>query len=426
MKCIKCGKKIPKGVSKLCEDCQKKLLLNLKEEENEIPNKNKKVKYDDGNFTLFEKIFMVLCFIVILVSLTVTIYTVEKRKKEANRNLLSTTDTNLGSVVGNTMGNIRYYGYCAMQDEWIYYYAANEDFSKNRICKIKNNGSNKSIVYEDSESSIYSINVLNGYIYFTGILDGIYSSEDNIDNKIYRMKTDGSDLEVINDNNFSNESYYFYAVKDKIYFVGTDEFLYKMNLDGSNIEQITNFEISLLGVTEKYILYNKFDTIEDSLKEVTHICDLDGNNDRAALNNERLTHVNIENEVIYYLDSEGYICKTKIDSGKTEILRNEKSYLLNVYGNYAYFFDYVNNDTTTVGIYKIDLLNKNNEPELVKTLSKLSYYIDVVRDFANYLDSTDDRVTLNLLKTDGSLRNYQLFTYEIEDVQKVYGEPEEE
>ena len=30
MKCVKCGKKIPKGINKLCEDCQKQLIKDLK------------------------------------------------------------------------------------------------------------------------------------------------------------------------------------------------------------------------------------------------------------------------------------------------------------------------------------------------------------------------------------------------------------
>ena len=202
MKCVKCGKKIPKGISRLCEDCQKKLVKDLQKEENE--KKVVKKAIDSGTFSLQEKIFLIVCLVVIVFSLSVSAFTLIKKRIIVTKATLSTTDTLIGNTIGNTIGNIRYYGYCAMEDEWIYYFADNEDFSASRICKIKNNGSNRSIIFEQSDLSVYSINALNGYIYFTGITGGAYSTTDTLDNKIYRMKNDGSELEVINNNNFSN------------------------------------------------------------------------------------------------------------------------------------------------------------------------------------------------------------------------------
>ena len=406
MKCVKCGKKIPKGVNKLCEDCQKKLILDLQHED-ENPKKNVTTKkIDNGKFNTFEIIFVVICIIIIVTSIGVSSYELIKRKIKLNQDTFSTTNAYLGNRVGNTIANIRNYGYCAMDGDWIYYHADNDDFSMSRICKIKNNGVSKSIIYEDSDISIYSINALNGYIYFTGILSGEYSSADEIDNKIYRMKNDGSDLEVINDNNFSNLYYSFYAIDDKIYFVGTDNNIYKMNLDGTAIEKISDNQSGFLGVTEKYILFDKYETENENYTQETYIMNLDGSNARAVLPGKNLTNVNIENDYIYYINEDKYMCRTKIDSNEEEIVQAKTTYLLNVFNNYAYFFDYVSEDFA---------------PELIKSLTKISYYLDIVGDFANYLDSNNKYVSLNLLKTDGSLVNYQLYTYNINDIQQFFG-----
>lgn len=423
MKCVKCGKKIPKGEIKICKDCQNKLLEEIKNEEDII--KVKKKKEFTNKLEIWEKIFILICIIIIITSILVSTIILVKRKIAIDKANISTTDSMIGNTVGNTIANIRYYGFCAMQDNWIYYYTSNEDFSVGRICKIKEDGSNKSVIFEYSNMQIYSINALNGYIYFTGIIAGIYSDTDEIDNKIYRMKNDGSELEVINDNNFNNESYSIYAIKDKIYFVGTDFNIYRMNLDGSSIEKISDYQTGFLGVTEKYIIFDKWDSIEDEQIQVTYIMDLDGNNPRPVIEGENLRNVNIENDYVYYLDVNQYIYRTKIDSNTVEPIHLQKTYLLNIYNNYAYYFDYYDEENMTVGIYRIDLLDSLYTPELIKTLSKMSYYLDIVGDYANYIDSNNSSVIIHLLKTDGSLTNYNLFIYNVEDVKKYYNSIDE-
>ena len=417
MKCVKCGKKIQKSISKLCPECQKKLLKELKAEE----NKPKTVKLDDGKFSLGEKIFAIVCAIVIIVSLTVTSYTLIKRRIEVNKNSI-TNDNLLGKKIGNTIGNIRSYGYCAKEDDWIYYYAANEDFSKNRICRTKGNGASKSIIFEESNMEIYSLNAINGYIYFIGILAEPYSSNDEIDNKIYRMKNDGSNLEVINDNNFNDYSQCIYVIDDKIYFIGLDYNIYNMNLDGTDAKLVCETDSGFLGITDKYIIY---DYAKDESK-ATYIANLDGSNPRPIIKDKKLSFINVENDYIYYLNDDNNIYRTQIDSGVTECLLASEAYFLNVYNNYAYYFGYTNSDATTVALYRIAVNAEIPTPEILKTLSKTSYYLDIVGEYANFLDANDERVTLNLFKLDGSLDNLELFIYNNEDVRKYYNVEEEE
>ena len=366
-----------------------------------------------------EILFTIICILIVIGAIVVLSIVLIGKQKVVNQKAFSTTDTYIGNTVGNTIANIRYNGYCAMEDKWIYYYTSNDDFTKQCIYRIKNNGRGKKLLFEDN-IEIHSINALNGYIYFIGIIDGDYSSSDKIDNKIYRMKNNGSNLEVINDNSFNNNSYAIYAVKDKIYYIGIDYNIYKMNLDGTNPELVSKTGTGFLGVTEKYIIYDvPIEGEEESFE--TWIMDLDGNNAKVLIPGLKLTHVNIENDNVYYLEDDS-IFKININTGETKDVLYSGIYLLNVYNNYAYFFSYIDDREYRVGLYRMNLIEINSEAELLKTLGTTSYYLDVVRDYANFLDTTNNSVIVNLLKTDGSLKNFELFSYDKADVIKYYDE----
>ncbi len=225
------------------------------------------------------------------------------------------------------------------------------------------------------------------------------------------MKNDGSDVEVINNNLMSNSFNYLYVINDSIYFSGINDTIWKMDLDGNNMKEITgNYEVELLGVTDKYIVFDKYDNISDQNVQVTYIMDLDGNNQRPLIPGTKLSNISVENDYVYYIGPDQNIFRTKIDSNESELVANVKAYILNVYGNSAYYFAYTDSDTLQLGIWKIDLLDNSFTPELIRTL-RSSYYMDVVRGYANFLDVNSEYVSVNLFKTDGSLENIELFTY---------------
>ena len=128
---------------------------------------------------------------------------------------------NNGKKVGNTISNIQDYGYICSDGDYIYYQAIDEnDYDKIAIYRCKKNGDNKKILISGNWS-VYGLNVYKNYIYFVGInnSDDKYLEDDEIDNKIYRMKKNGKNLEIINDNNFYNESKEIYVVKNKVYYI---------------------------------------------------------------------------------------------------------------------------------------------------------------------------------------------------------------
>ncbi len=328
-------------------------------------------------------------------------------------------------TVGNTIGNIRNYGYSAYYKGKIYYVSPDADGKKIRINRVDKNGKNQKIILE-VEYNILSLNAYNDYLYFIGT-SSIESQEaeessnitDYVDNKIYKMKTDGTGLEVINDNEFSNDDYQIYVIKDRIYYIGTDYNIYYMDLNGSNRTQVNRNRSGFLGISDKYILYNDYpiatnvaereaNASQDSEQYITYIMDIDGNN-ISTFNGDRLYSVNVVGDYIYYTDSDKNICKVKADGSEKQVLIYTSAYNLNVSNNRIYYLNYkdeANNDYT-VSIFSCKLDGNDNKP--IHDMEAYSQFLDIVNNSALYIDSRDDKRQI-LLYNDKSKQEAVLYS----------------
>lgn len=252
------------------------------------------------------------------------------------------------------------------------------------------------------DMDVISINVYNGYLYFIGVSPDAYTEEDELNNKIYKMKTNGDKLTVINDNEFNNDCYEIYVIDGSIYYIGTDNNIYKMSLNGTDRTLVAENATGYLGVTEKYIIYN----VETSGAEdyTTYIMDIDGTNQRPILEGKRLYSVNIEKDYVYYTNVDKQICRTKIDSGEEELLVDTTAYNMNLKDNYIYFLNYKDaaNSDYTVCLYKVKTDGSEKEATSIKELDTYSSFINVVGDWVVYMDSNDSEGFINLVKNDGS------------------------
>lgn len=398
MNCTKCGKELSDGRRKICKECaeqEKKEKEELKAQKAaEKKNKEESKKATKGEEVIKEKdnssnpkdsklwILVVIIAIVLAIGLMVMLLT--------------------KNGVGNTIGNIRNYGYATINGNYIYYLAPNDDSTAVGIFKIKKDGSGepKQLYMEDMD--VVSINVYNGYIYFIGDNPNESTEEDKIDNKIYRMTTNGDNLTVINDNEFNNDCYEIYVVNGSIYYIGTDNNIYKMNLKGGNRTLVSDNQTGYLGVTDKYIIYNV--EVGDAADYTTCIMNLDGSNQRPIIDGERLYSVNISGDYVYYTNVDKKICKTKIDSGKSEVLLDTTAYNMNLYGDYIYFLNYkdIANEDYTVCLYKVKADGSEKEATKIKELDTYSSFINIIGDWVIYMDSNDTEGFINLVKTDGS------------------------
>ncbi len=404
MNCTKCGKEIPDGENKVCDECQAKVLEEIaNEEKSDVNNQEKTQKSEKGSNKGF--LVVIACVIIAIVALLIVF-------------IINNTNAN----EGNSIGNIRNYGYGTVSGNWIYYLAPNEDSSNVGIFKVKKDGSDKQQIFMNEGSNdqeIVSINVSGKYVYFIKIIQEAYNEDDQLDNKIYRMKIDGSDLQVINDNEINNDCYEIYVIDGAVYYIDTNANVAKMNLDGSNKSVVSENGTGYIGITKDYIIYNDLKD-ENSEEYVTYIMDINGQNQRPILQDKRLYSVNVENDYIYYTSEEKQICRTKIDSGEEEIISETEAYNLNVNNGYAYFYNYLDaeNDDLTVGLFRVNVesFGENNEPEKIKELESYSSFLNIVDDFILYMDSNDTAGFINLLKKDGSGDPIQLYYLNYEEL----------
>lgn len=149
---------------------------------------------------------------------------------------------------GNSNGNIQNGGLVTVEDGW-YYYAQPTDSGEN-LYKM----SSDSIIRQTlSTDSPRNINVKNGWLYYTNSWDWSNTG----DGKIYRMKTDGSEREVISQIGAT----YLVMDENTLYFSSNGNGLelepgvYKMDLNGDNLTLLDPGQSKFLNIIDEDLFY---------------------------------------------------------------------------------------------------------------------------------------------------------------------------
>ena len=333
---------------------------------------------------------------------------------------------NFSSHVGAEIGNVRNFGYSCTDGKHIYFLAPNADATEEIIYKANKDGTNIVELYNvGPDDNILSINVYDNYLYYVSTKDNPEDPEDDYYNVIYRLKTNGkSEPEILNENEFNNQCYEIYVINGRIYYIGEDSNIYKMNLDGSHRTLVSDNKTGYLGINEDYIVYNVI-VNEETLECETHIMNLDGSNDQALIKGRRLYSISIKDDYVYYTNSDKKIYRTKIGSGLDELVCDTQAYNLNLSGDYIYFFTYMDSTASdfSVGLFRVKA-DVNQEPELVRQLEAYSQFLNVLGNYVMYVDTNDVESYINLVATD---RDYEQLLYrheyQEETVEAVEQEP---
>lgn len=142
------------------------------------------------------------------------------------------------NTVGNTPNNLgRNRGFVAKQADWLYFSEGN---AYRVLMKMKTDGSQKQLIAENSHGFEY-INVIGDWIYYCG-------------NGIWRIRTDGSHRELIS----SLNARHLHVIGNMAYFsVETIGYtIYKMNLDTQKTTTLkSNVAYSPINVINDHLLY---------------------------------------------------------------------------------------------------------------------------------------------------------------------------
>lgn len=302
--------------------------------------------------------------------------------------------SNLLSInqIGNSVGNIINCGYSAEKDGYIYYVSPSEDMNTTNINKVKVGTTEYQTLYNGSYD-IRALNIVRNKIYFISIAADD-SFDDRIDNKIYKMNLDGSELTVINDNEFAYDYYDMYIIKNEVYYIGTDSNVYKMDLNGGNRQLVAETGTGFLAINDKYIIYNKFN--EDNTDFITYIKDLNSSNEK-AINSAKIYNPIIEGDFIYYITESETLAKMPVEGGEEVQVADFPVYNMNVSNGYIYYLNYkdIENEDYTVAIFKLSV--DGGESQIIKELSNYSTFLNIIGDYAYYMDMDEEKAFINFV-----------------------------
>lgn len=297
--------------------------------------------------------------------------------KEILKGLVSDKQSkNIVNTVGNTSGNTVNYGRYAVQGKWAYY--SNFD-DGNKLYKMKTDGTESIKLSEDNAEFI---NVVGDWIYYV-----TYQKNKSYINKI---KIDGSSEVTL----FSAQSYlrFLNVYKDKIYYLGQDSnseannWYYSvnaLNINGDSLGEVYRFprnsSQAYFNVVANYgyCLVNEYGN-----KDIIYKFSLDGSEQFTRLAQNALTF-NVVGDWVYYGTNGriNEIRKVKIDGAEDQKLTDGfpgglhqwgDASCLNVEGNWIYYKDWYDQ-----AIYKVDV-NGNNKTKLADCAAES---ISIVGDY---------------------------------------------
>ncbi len=300
--------------------------------------------------------------------------------------------------VGNSIGNIINCGYSVEKGNTIYYVSPSDDMRTTQISRVKKGSNEPEVIYQGAYD-IRALNIVGNKLYFISISAEDTSDEDGVDNKIYKMNLDGSNLTVINDNEFAYDYYDMHIIKNQIYYVGTDANVYKMNLKGGNRKLVAETGTGYLAISDKYIIYNKDN--EEGSDYITYIRSLNGKEERAITSSRIATPIIYKN-TIYYLNSKQHLAKMSVKGGDEQEITDYTVYNMNIANDSIYYLNYKDekSENYAVAVFKLNL--DGGEPQMIKELSNYSSFLNVIDDYIYYMDMDDEKAFINFINTKDS------------------------
>lgn len=239
----------------------------------------------------------------------------------------SEKESQVVNTMGNDPGNIRNGGYASSQGDYIYYCSGGKDEAA--LYRAKTNGSN---LEKLDDANARSINVLGDYVYYTNYDDY---------NKLYKTNIKEKTTEVIYPYAISD----LHVINDIIYAVSQENDqswkAVKMDLNGKNVETIFN---DVMGITlsGNYLLIDLVsgDNNEDGMVIYNRL-----DHSYHILSDEKWDYIYAEDTLIYkdkiyFIDGNNntsLLKRCNIDGTDEEILSNYSILAFHIIKNKLYY-----------------------------------------------------------------------------------------
>lgn len=234
-------------------------------------------------------------------------------------------------VNGNTAGNLYNQGTFCESNGVIFFANPRDD---NKLYKMDSDGSNVELLCDDTVSFI---NADEHYVYYTRSMSGANSKFSFLHintNSLCRIRRDGKgDVEILDDDPCiyaSLSGNYLYYLH---YDTETATTLYKVKIDGSDKKQISPQSYFTCSTDGQYIYYN-------GLTSDHNIYRFDTTNDtQSVIYTDNCWMPTIIDDTAYFMDcnNDYELAKVNLSTGEKQILCSDRVDCYNVYGNYIYF-----------------------------------------------------------------------------------------
>lgn len=146
-----------------------------------------------------------------------------------------------GAKYGNSAGNSSNMGLAVQDGSWIYYVEVDDDEPVG-ICRVKNNGKKTEKVVD---GYMYELNIIDNYIYC------IEYNEDEYRSDLIKIKTNGKNKEILARDIDEGQV----VATDKWVYYYKNDTLYRVKLDGTDREKISDKEITYYQIDGNWIYY---------------------------------------------------------------------------------------------------------------------------------------------------------------------------
>lgn len=278
------------------------------------------------------------------------------------------------NLMGNTNGNLVNGGRVAISGEWIYYSLLDG------IHRMKTDGTEKEIIYSwETNTNPSPLCIVGDWIYYKRF-------------RPYKIKIDGSEQQQISEFEYIGS---FNVIDDWMYF-GSE---YKMKTDGSNVQQINEKNCAsgnTVNIVDGWVYYYDIDNEgNDSIFKFK----IDGT-DKQKIYSGRTDHMVVDGEWIYYEEYDSKdLYKMKIDGSENQLIVEEDKILsLNVDGDWIYYGGSDESGTRSLCKIKTD----GSDKQVLYADNAIDIWI--IDDWIYYSINGDSMETLYRIRTDGSDR----------------------
>lgn len=189
--------------------------------------------------------------------------------------------------------------------DYLYFTTPNKN---NSICRVKKDGTNFEVLYS---SPCHEVTFYEGWLYFCSNMGG-----ENY--HICQMNPENLEVNIL----YNCREWYMSIYNDRIFFCNYDDNynIYSMNLDGTDCKPIYYGECYDLCIVNNKIYFS-----QGAHSRQLYSIDLDGSNS-TLLRDLYTIYTNYRDDKLYYVDSEGLLCKCNLDGTESESVLYLSSY----------------------------------------------------------------------------------------------------